>query len=204
MFDSTQIAAEVEAIENRADVEIVVVVAPAASSYPKTVARFSALAAYALGVFLVLSPWEFDPIYSLVGLGVFYLVFSGLLSRRLALLARLAGPRFLKESKQRAAHEAFTAEGVHATRDRHGLLFLVFCAENELSLRGDLEILNRFGEGRLNILEEAFARDSRPLPERVPAFLEKLGDELAPVLPKKASETEGEGLPNAPRFRSFA
>jgi putative membrane protein len=142
--DCGRIQEAVRALEKKSSTELVVAVVPKSADYWQM--RLVVAVAWSLAAALALVHFrpELDPSWVLllevpVGLVTFLLFGQGPLAR---LLIPKAASR---EAVERRAFELFSARGLHATRDRTGMLILVSELEHRVVILGDRAIHERVG-----------------------------------------------------------
>lgn len=84
---------------------------------------------------------------------------------------------------QRAARATFVDRGVHATRERTGLLVYISWLEREVALVADLALARVLPRQQLARMEQHLAAQMRGGGARVAAALLRLADELRELLP---------------------
>jgi putative membrane protein len=142
--DGRRIEEAVRALEKKSSTELVVAVVPRSADYWQV--RLTVAVAWSLAAALALVYFrpELDPSWVLllevpVGFATFLLFGHGPLAR---LLIPKAASR---EAVERRAFELFSSRGLHATRDRTGMLILVSELEHRVVILGDRAIHERVG-----------------------------------------------------------
>lgn len=189
------VAAAVSRAEERTDAELVVVAAARSGSY-RDVALGVGLALAALVMAVVLyAPWEFDPLWLPLDVGL-PLALGAVAADRAPWLLRLLTPR-ARRARQvaTAARAAFVEEQVHGTRRRTGVLVYVSALEQRVEVVCDHGVDACVPPGAWNELRWR----ARTLEELL-AGLEAAGALLARYLPALADNPDE--IPNAPRIRS--
>ena len=144
--DRTRITAAIHAAERNTSGEFVAVVARSSDHYVFVPLLWAAIAALLLPGVLLLSsaPLAYVHLYQIqllvfMVLALLFLFVPGLHLRLV--------PRHIKHARaSRLAKAQFYLQGVHATRDRSGVLFFVSLAERYVEIVADQGIHERLGE----------------------------------------------------------
>jgi putative membrane protein len=180
----------VEAIEAVSAAEIVVAIRPRARHSLIQHAVVGIVAAIAMLAFTLYSPIEFA-LWHILVLPVFAGLLGALLVEAVPPLYRFVEPPWLRyEHVREAAYAAFVERGVHATRDRTGVLIYVAVRERMVEVVGDLAVVNKLGievlAAMAGTLEAHVARGSA-------SFGKALGEqaaEFAKALPRRADDVD--------------
>lgn len=180
----------VEAIEAQSSAEIVIAIRPRARHSLIQHAVVGVVAAIAILAFTLYSPLEFS-LWQILVLPIFAGVLGALLVEALPPLYRFVEPPWLRyEHVREAAYAAFVERGVHATRDRTGVLIYVAVRERMVEIVGDLAVEKNVGievlASMAGTLEAFVARGSE-------AFAKALADqapEFAKALPRRADDVD--------------
>jgi len=191
----------VAAIEDTSRAEVVVVVAGRSGSYADVDLLWGILAGLMTLGLVLHSPWNFHPDLVLPEV----VLFGGLAwmaSRRLDPLRRALTSRKRRRGQvEAAARQAFTEEGVSATRERTGVLVYVSLLEREVFCQPDLGLDGLVPRATWNQFLHALrgCRGTKDLEER---FFQGMAD-LAPQLSRHApaGDQDPDEIPNAPRLR---
>jgi len=180
----------VEAIEAGSAAEIVVAIRPRARHSLIQHAVVGVVTAIAMLAFTLYSPVEFA-LWHILVLPVFAGLLGALLVEAIPPLYRFVEPPWLRyEHVREAAYAAFVERGVHATRDRTGVLIYVAVRERMVEVVGDLAVVQKVGIEVLaaiaGTLEAHVARGSE-------SFGKALGEqaaEFAKALPRRADDVD--------------
>jgi putative membrane protein len=190
-------AEAVRSIEASSSAEVVVEVRARSGSYAHADARCGALVAFVALLFMLFSPWTFDPIWVpavvifAYGMGV-AVSMIGDAPRRLM--------TFREERDRRVrtyAAAAFVERGVANTERETGLLVYLSLLERRIELIADRGVLDAVPVLEWNrLLESAHSRGATL--ETLVDVLRKLQPLLARQLPPR--ESDRDELPNEPKF----
>lgn len=176
-------------VERETSGEVVVAVRPVSGNYRHVDLTVGAVAALlALLVFLY-HPEPFEFTYLPVELGATFAL-GTLLSMSLAPVGRWFGSRRRRrDAVELAASAAFTDLGVHATRERTGLLIFVSVFEQELVVRADVDVGQvsksaEFEAWQAELRQCAFGGGNTDFA----STLRKLGPILAAPLPRRTDD----------------
>ncbi len=180
----------VEAIEAQSAAEIVIAIRPRARHSLIQHAVVGVVAAIAMLAFTLYSPVEFA-LWHILVLPIFAGLLGALLVEAVPPLYRFVEPPWLRyEHVREAAYAAFVERGVHATRDRTGVLIYVALRERMVEIVGDLAVVKNVGIEVLaamsGTLEAYVAKGSQ-------AFAKALADqapEFAKTLPRRADDVD--------------
>lgn len=177
----------VAAIENNSSVECVVAVRARARLFLGQHITVGLVATYAVLIFAVLNEWA--PWATLV-----FPVAAGVVA---ALLVELVAPlyRFLVPASLRedhvltAARALFVEKGIHATRERTGLLVFIAVRDGIIDVIADSGIVDKLGQTRLDHMAQTLRVALAQGPAAVGRTLANFAPEFAEVLPRKADDT---------------
>jgi putative membrane protein len=180
----------VEAIEAVSAAEIVIAIRPRARHSLIQHAVVGIVAAIAMLAFTLYSPIDFA-LWHILVLPVFAGMLGALLVEAIPPLYRFVEPPWLRyEHVREAAYAAFVERGVHATRDRTGLLIYVAVRERMVEVVGDLTVTKQLGIEVLasiaGTLEAHIARGSASFGKA----LADQADEFAKALPRRADDID--------------
>ena len=190
------VSAAVADIERRTDAEVIVVAAPRSGAYNDVHWRVALGATFLVLSLLVWLPIDFDPNWFLADCAIAAALAALAVERMPRLVRAIAGTTRMAAQVREAAEAAFTAENVHATRARTGVLVYVSSLERQVRVLPDHGLLGRIPPSRLADL--SISADS------LDAFLgglHALGDVLAEHVPAIEGDNPNEA-PDAPRLRS--
>lgn len=182
-------AEAITAIEAVSSIEVVVAVRPHARKWlwPATVLGAlvgGAMLAYTLFADLEFSLWQILVLPIAAGIG------AGIVGGSLPVLYRALTPvRFLEQHVRVAARAAFVERGVHATRDRTGLLVFIALLEGRAELVGDVGVVTAVGNDRLAAWGDKLTAALSIGATATATELGKLAGELASALPRKSDDT---------------
>ena len=182
-------------IERRSEAEVIVVAAPRSGAYNDIPWRVALGATFFMLALLVWLPTPFDPNWFLADCGAAAALAALAADRVPIFLRAVAGTARMSRQVKEAAEAAFTAENVHATRRRTGVLIYLSALEQQVRVLPDHGVLGHLAPSRLAALSirasslEAFLAD-----------LAALGEVLAEALPAEESDNPNEA-PDAPRVR---
>jgi uncharacterized membrane protein len=204
---STMLARCIEEVESRTEAEVVLVVRRASGSYRDVDFAVGAGLAFAVLLFKLFSPWEFDPLSIPLPL-----IFAFALGARASQALGVYGPRRYLTTAQRrerqvhaAAAACFLDKGVDRVPSRAGILLYFSATEQRAELicgekaRAALEASQpSLGELRARLTQACSSRRTiHGSVEQVAGFLRSLGVLLGQVLPCQ-TETRRNVLDNAP------
>lgn len=192
---SAAIERAVSEIEVHTDAEVVVVAAPCSGSYADLAWCGGGLVAIAVLAFLCWSPVVFNAVWFPLDVLVTGAFVGWALLRWPRLVVTLAGGARRAGQVRQAALAAFTAENVHATAERTGVLVYVSALEGRVELIADHGLLGRIPGAKWNAI--ALRADTV---EELVAGLHRLGGVLAAHVPATGDNRDQVG--NAPRVRS--
>jgi putative membrane protein len=179
----------VEAVEAQSAAEIVIAIRPRARYALTQHAMVGIVCAIAILAFTLYSDVEFA-LWHILVLPIFAGILGALVVEAVPPLYRFLEPPWLRhEHVREAAYAAFVERGVHATRDRTGILIYVALRERMVEIVADLEVLDAVGI-------ETLAAWSGTLEAQVPrgavAFatvLRELARQLGKALPPRSDDT---------------
>jgi putative membrane protein len=178
----------IESIEAVSAVEVVVAVRRRSQSYRQANTLVGILVAFVSLAAMLFAKHAFsltailvDPF--LVGLA------AGALVELLPGVKRVLTPRAQRRMQvHRAARATFVERGVHATRDRVGLLVYISWLEQEVALIPDLGLARTLPAEALTRMEQALSVEMSRSGASVAAALERLADELRAAAPVGAND----------------
>lgn len=180
----------VATIEGVSAAEIVVAIRPRARyslMQHATVGIVTAVALLALLLFgpVAFGPWEIFVLPLLAG------ILGALFVEAVPPLYRFIAPPWLRhEHVREAAYAAFVERGVHATRDRTGILIYIAVRERMVEIVGDLAVNQKIG---IELLAAWAGMLEAHLPRGAEAFgkaLATLAPELAKALPRRPHDID--------------
>jgi putative membrane protein len=182
--------AAVEAIEAESAAEIVIAVRPRARYALTPHATVGITTAIALLAFTLFSDVEFA-LWHILVLPIFAGVLGALVVEALPPLYRFLAPPWLRQEHVReAAYAAFVERGVHATRDRTGILIYIALRERMVEIVGDVAIVDELGIETLaawaGTLEANVPHGAEPFAKA----LRELAPELARTLPRRDDDID--------------
>lgn len=185
-----ELEAAVAAIEAVSAAEIVVAVRPRVRSSIVQHVIVALVASVAMLAFTLYSPLTFR-LWHVLTLPIMAGLLGGLLVEAVPALYRFLLPAELRsEHVYDAACAAFVQRGIHATRERTGILVYIALRENCVELVGDLGVREHVGAETLiawsGILEGALAGGAKAVAKELAA----LAPELAKALPRKADDID--------------
>jgi len=192
LTDAGQRAIEdaVEAIEAVSSAEIVIAIRPRARHSLIQHAVVGLVTAIAMLAFTLYSPIEFS-VWHILVLPILAGILGAALVEAIPPLYRFVEPPWLRyEHVREAAYAAFVERGVHATRDRTGVLVYVAVRERMVEIVGDLAVTKALGIEGLAAMSgtlEAFVGKGSA------AFGKALADqaaEFAKALPRRPDDID--------------
>jgi putative membrane protein len=180
----------VGAIESVSSAEVVIAIRPRARDFLLQHAIVAAVTAIALLAFTLYSHLSFS-LWQILTLPIMAGIFAALLVEAVPPLYRALVPAAVRsEHAYDAACVTFVQRGVHATRDRTGILVYVALRERQVELVGDVGVLQEVGIEQLaawsGTLEAVLPRGAEALAEQLAA----LAPELATRLPRRADDID--------------
>ena len=194
---AASISDAIRAVEKTSAAELVVEVRARSGSYAHAEGRFAAVVGFGALLFVLFSPWTFEPEWVPVAV-LFAYLFGVVAARSSDLLRRLITTQRDRESRLRAgAAAAFVERGVANTRRETGLLVYFSILEQRIELIADRGILNAVPNLEWNQIA-GFARESGATLEDLAAVVTGLQAILARYLPAAADDIDE--LSNEVRF----
>ncbi|NVB78154.1 MAG: hypothetical protein HOV81_07160 [Kofleriaceae bacterium] len=180
----------VETIESVSSAEIVIAIRPRARDFLLQHAIVAAVTAIALLAFTLYSKLAFS-LWHILTLPIMAGIFAALLVEAVPPLYRALVPASVRSvHAYDAACVTFVQRGVHATRDRTGILVYIALRERQVELVGDVGVLQKVGIEQLaawsGTLEATLPRGAEALGKQ----LATLAPELATKLPRRADDTD--------------
>ncbi|HTL36995.1 MAG TPA: hypothetical protein VL326_27855 [Kofleriaceae bacterium] len=185
-----ELEAAVAAIEAVSSAEVVVAIRPRVRSSIVQHVIVALVASIAMLAFTLYSPIAFR-LWHILTLPILAGIFGGVLVEAIPALYRFLLPAELRSQHvYDAACAAFVQRGIHATRDRTGILVYVALREKCVELVGDLGVRQHVGAETLiawsGILEGALAGGAVALAKQLASF----APELATALPRRADDID--------------
>jgi putative membrane protein len=178
----------VESIEAVSSAEVVIAIRPRARHSLIQHATVGIAAAIAILAFTLYSDVEFA-LWHILVLPIFAGILGALVVEAVPPLYRFLQPPWLRyEHVREAAYAAFVERGVHATRDRTGILIYVALRERMVEIVADIEALDEVG---IEVLAAWSGTLEAQLPRGAAAFgkaLRDLAPELAKTLPRRSDD----------------
>jgi putative membrane protein len=179
--------AKIEAVSSA---EVVIAIRPRARHSLIQHAVVGIVAAIAILAFTLYSDVEFA-LWHILTLPIVTGVVGALLVEAIPPLYRMLQPPWLRyEHVREAAYAAFVERGVHATRDRTGVLVYIALRERMVEVVGDLAVTKAFGIETLaawaGTLEAVLPRGAAAIADK----LAELADPLAEKLPVRADDID--------------
>ena len=194
---AASISDAVRAAEKTSAAELVVEVRAHSGSYAHAEGRFAAVVAFGALLFVLFSPWTFEPEWVPVAV-LFAYLFGVVAARSSDLIRRLSTTRRDREARLRAgAAAAFVERGVANTRRETGLLVYFSLLEQRIELVADRGILNAVPNLEWNQIAGS-ARERGATLEDLAVVVTGLQAILARYLPAAADDIDE--LSNEVRF----
>lgn len=173
----------IESIEAVSGVEIVIAVRRRSHSYRHANVTVGMLVAFAGLAVMLFSRETFALASILIDPFIVGLVAGGIVEL-LPTIKRVLTPRLQRSMHvHRAARATFVERGVHATRDRAGLLVYISWLEQEVALVPDLGLARLLPAEALTRMESALTAAMRGGGTRVATELERFASELHAAVP---------------------
>ena len=185
--------------EDKSDVEVVVVVAQKSGPYRDIQLMVGLLLALVGSLFIVFSPFVFNPYYLVPSLMILIIIGAFLTAKLPFILRWFTSYERRKRQVEAAAEVAFYRQSISLTRRRTGLLVYLSLLERDGHLLGDVALRRSVpGDclGKLQVALDEAANEDKPLEALVRFLEEKLQEPLARFLPAK--EENPNELPNTP------
>lgn len=180
----------ITAIESTSSAEVVVAIRPRARYALMQHAVVGFTTAFAMLAFTLYSPIEFS-LWQILVLPIFALFLGIGLVEAAPPLYRWLSPVWLRyEHVREAAYAAFVERGVHATRDRTGILVYIALRERMVEIVADIGVTEHHG---IEVLAAWAGTLEARLTEGATAFgreLAALAPELAKTLPRRADDVD--------------
>lgn len=173
----------IESIEVVSAVEVVVAVRRRSHGYRQANVTIGILAAFAGLAAMLYSTHTFGLMSILLDPFVVGLVAGGIVELLPGMKRVLTPPAQRSLHVHRAARATFVERGVHATRERVGLLVYVSWLEQQVALVPDLGLARMLPADALARMEAALTAEMKHGGAAVAAALEKLGGELRAAAP---------------------
>lgn len=185
----------IEAIEAVSAAEVVVAVRRRSHGYRHANVAVGILAAFAGLAAMLFASETFSLTAILIDPFVAGLAAGALVELLPGIKRVLTPPATRRMHVQRAARSTFVERGVHATRDRTGLLVYISWLEQEIALVPDLGLARGLSPEALAKMETALTSAMRDGGAAVAKALEGFADELRAIAP--ARDDDINELPNA-------
>jgi putative membrane protein len=180
----------VETIEATSAAEVVIAIRPRARHSMMQHAVVGIVAAVAMLSFTLYSPVEFA-VWHILVLPLLAGLLGAVLVEAIPPLYRFVEPPWLRyEHEREAAYAAFVERGVHATRDRTGILVYVAVRERMVEIVGDLAVHKALGIEGIAAMAgtlEAFVGQGS---EAFAKALAAQAPDLAKALPRRADDID--------------
>ena len=185
-----ELEAAVAAIEAVSSAEVVIAIRPRVRSSIVQHVIVALVASVGMLAFTLYSPITFR-IWHILTLPVMAGVLGGFLVEAVPALYRFLMPaQWRSQIVYDSACAAFIQRGIHATRDRTGILVYIALREQCVELVGDLGVRQHVGAETLiawsGILEGALASGAKAVAKELAAF----APELAKALPRKVDDID--------------
>jgi len=182
-----QAIASLEAVSS---VEVVIALRRRARYALTQHATVGVITAIAVLAFTLYSPVVFA-LWHILTLPIFAGLLGAILVEALPPLYRFLAPPWLRNDHVReAAYAAFIERGVHATRDRTGMLIYIAERERMVEIVGDLAIVDKLG---IETLAAWAGELEAMLPKGAEAFAKQLGtfaSVLSEMLPRRTDDVD--------------
>jgi putative membrane protein len=180
-----QFETAIEAVEAASAVEVVVAVRPRLRRWPSANAAIGVVCAlFVLGFELYSEELEFD-YWAIMALPLVAGLVGGMLVELVPSLQRALTPRRVRrESLLEAARATFYELGVHKTRGRSGLLVFVAIRDRAVTMVGDVAIMEKLGQRRLDSYSARLAQAMPGGAEAVARVLSELAPTFGKALPR--------------------
>jgi putative membrane protein len=185
-----ELEAAVAAIEAVSGAEVVVAIRPRVKSSIVQHVIVAAVTSIGMLAFTLYSPISFR-LWHILTFPILAGVLGGLVVEAFPPLYRALLPAELRSQHvYDAACAAFVQRGIHATRDRTGILVFIALREHCVELVGDLGVREHVGAERLiawsGVLEGALSAGPKALAKELAA----LAPDLAKALPRRADDID--------------
>lgn len=179
-------------VESRCSAELVVAVRARSGSYLHADLVAGLLAALAVLVALLFSPWPFELIWFVIDPLVIGLLTGLAVSRLPAVRRALTFRRVRRRNAETAARATFVEKRIHGTTGRTGILLYISLLEREAAVIHDLGVDTlATTEGWKRVVEEIEERVRRgESGTTIAAWVRELGDVLAPALVRSADDVD--------------
>ena len=172
------------AIEATSSAEVVVEIRSRSGSYSHANARFGALGAFAVLLFILFSPWDFDPLW-VPGLVLLAYSIAMFVSMKSDVVRRWMTSRRERDAKIRDhAAAAFVERGVANTEEETGVLVYLSLLERRIEIVADRRVLDAVPVLEWNQFLES-ARGKEGNEETLTDVLRPLQQLLARCLPAR-------------------
>jgi putative membrane protein len=179
----------IEAIEAASATEVVVAVRRRSHGYRHANVAVGMLVAFAGLAAMLFARHTFSLTSILVDPFVVGLLAGGIVELLPTVKRVLTPPAQRRLHVHRAARATFVERGVHATRERTGLLVYISWLEQTVALVPDLGLARALSPDTLATMEQALAAEMRAGGARVAAALERFGEQLRAAAPVRDDDT---------------
>ncbi|MEO6776489.1 MAG: hypothetical protein ABI467_26325 [Kofleriaceae bacterium] len=177
----------IAAIEDNSAVECVVAVRAHARRWMAAHVVVGLVAAYAVLIYTVVFAL---PSWAVLAFPLGAGVASALLVEYVQPLYRFLVPAWLREQHVvEAARNLFVGKQIHRTRDRTGLLVFIAVRARAVEVIGDVAIVDKLGQTRLDHMAQALVQALPAGPAAVGRTLANLAPEFAEYFPRRADDT---------------
>jgi putative membrane protein len=184
----------VTAIEGVSSVEVVIAVRPSAQRGSMPAVSAAVVAAAAMLAYTLYADAEF-PLWAVLALPFAVAVAAALLALTPPLHRWLVSAHVLDHHVLEIARATFVERGVHATRDRSGLLVFISLLERRVALIGDVGVERAVGKAELARWTSELTGQLAAGGEATAKALAGLAPALAKAMPRRADDTNE--LPDA-------
>jgi len=177
----------IAAIEDNSSVECVVAVRAYARRWMAAHVVVGLVAAYAMLAYAVIDGWA-D--WALLVFPLACGILSTLIVEYVPPLYRFLVPDWLREQHvAEAARNLFVEKRIHGTRERTGLLVFIAVRARTVEVVGDLGLVDKLGQTRLDHMAQALKETLPQGPAAVGRTLANLAPEFAEYFPRRADDT---------------
>ena len=176
----------IAAIEDNSAVECVVAVRAYARRWMAAHVVVGLVAAYAVLIYTVLFAL---PKWAVLAFPLAAGIISTLIVEYVPALYRFLVPAWLREQHVvEAARHLFIEKGIHSTRDRTGVLVFIAVRARTVEVIGDVGIVDKLGQTRLDHMAQALQEALPAGPAAVGRTLANLAPEFAEYFPRRADD----------------
>ncbi len=187
----------IEAIEEKSDVEVVIIIAERSSSYRDLSYQAGSISGLLGCLFIVFSPFDFSHLLFVPELLLFF-AFGYLLPGRMNFILKLLSSRERRCSEvESAAHLAFQRYGLSLTRRRTGMLIYLSLLEQDGHVLADVAVRRRVPGDRMGIFQKDLdlAAEAPSQLKALEIFLFQISpvlEKFIPALPDNPNELPNE------------